>query len=160
MLWIALHLPLLSLEAFAATLTHEQAGAPLALVDAHHIAAANAAARALGVEPGQKRATALALAPDLLIGQADAARDAAFGADDQYQIQSAALTIAKTSTVASSSAARPVPRTLPRPPSTTMTTASMERLKSKLVGSMAPTEWAMRPPARCRAASPRGSARR
>lgn len=77
MLWIALHLPLLSLEAFAATLTQEQAGAPLALVDAHHIAAANAAARALGVEPGQKRATALALAPDLLIGQADAARDAA-----------------------------------------------------------------------------------
>jgi protein ImuB len=76
-LWIALHLPLLSLEAFAATLTQEQAGAPLALVDAHHIAAANAAARALGVEPGQKRATALALAPDLLIGQADAARDAA-----------------------------------------------------------------------------------
>jgi len=76
-LWIALHLPLLSLEAFAATLAHGQADAPLALVDAHHVAAANAAAQALGVEPGQKRATALALAPDLLIGQADATRDAA-----------------------------------------------------------------------------------
>ncbi|MFT3956022.1 MAG: DNA polymerase Y family protein [Piscinibacter sp.] len=77
MLWIALHLPLLSLEAFAATLAPGQGELPLALVDAHHVAAANAAARALGVEPGQTRATALALAPDLLIGQADAARDAA-----------------------------------------------------------------------------------
>ncbi len=77
MLWIALHLPLLSLEAFAATLTEAQAEAPLALEDAHHIAAANAAAQRRGVEPGQKRATALALAPELLIGQADAARDAA-----------------------------------------------------------------------------------
>ena len=77
MLWIALHLPLLSLESFAATLTGEQAQSPLALVDAHHIATVNAEAQALGVEPGQKRATALALAPDLLIGQADAARDAA-----------------------------------------------------------------------------------
>ncbi len=76
MLWIALHLPLLSLEAFAATLAPGQGELPLALVDAHHIAAANAAAHALGVEPGQTRATALALAPDLLIGQADVARDA------------------------------------------------------------------------------------
>jgi len=76
-LWIALHLPLLSLESFAATLVTEQASAPLALVDAHHIATVNTAAQALGIEPGQKRATALALAPQLLIGQADAARDAA-----------------------------------------------------------------------------------
>lgn len=71
---------MLSLEAFAATLTgaaSDGAEAPLALEDAHHIAAANAAARSLGVEPGQKRATALALAPNLRIGQADAARDAA-----------------------------------------------------------------------------------
>ena len=76
MLWIALHLPLLSLESFAATLAADQAAAPLALVDVHHIATANAAAAALGVEPGQKRATALALAPQLVLGQADAARDA------------------------------------------------------------------------------------
>jgi protein ImuB len=76
-LWIALHLPLLSLESFAATLATEQASAPLALVDAHHIATVNTAAQALGIEPGQKRATALALAPQLLIGQADASRDAA-----------------------------------------------------------------------------------
>jgi protein ImuB len=75
--WIALHLPLLSLEAFVATLANGQGSVPLALEEAHHIAAANAAAHALGVEPGQTRATALALAPDLLVGQADAARDAA-----------------------------------------------------------------------------------
>lgn len=75
MRWIALHLPLLSLEAFATTLPAEQAQAPLALMDAHHITAVNAAAHALGVRANQKRATALALAPQLLLGQADAARD-------------------------------------------------------------------------------------
>jgi protein ImuB len=75
MRWIALHLPLLSLEAFAATLPTGPAQAPLALMDAHHIIAVNAAAHALGVRVNQKRATALALAPQLLLGQADAARD-------------------------------------------------------------------------------------
>jgi len=76
MLWVALHLPLLSLESFAATLPPEQAGQPLALMDAHRIVSANAGARALGVEAGMKRATALSLAPQLLLGQADARRDA------------------------------------------------------------------------------------
>ena len=78
MLWIALHLPLLSLESFAATLpcTADRQGQALALMDAHVIRSANAAARALGVEPGLKRATALALAPHLTLGQADPARDA------------------------------------------------------------------------------------
>lgn len=109
MLWIALHLPWLSLESFAATLpagidariaTDKVASAPmtvggvstavataslsradassrpLALVDAHVIASANGAARALGVKPGLKRATALALAPQIMLGQADAKRDA------------------------------------------------------------------------------------
>ena len=67
MLWIALHLPLLSLESFAATLAasagERGADRPLALLDAHRIVGANAAAQALGVKPGLKRATALALAP-------------------------------------------------------------------------------------------------
>ncbi|HSC63043.1 MAG TPA: DNA polymerase Y family protein [Caldimonas sp.] len=80
MLWVALHLPLLSLELFAATLLaldESPAGAePIALVDAHRISAANAAAQAQGVKPGLKRATALALAPRLLLGQADPGRDA------------------------------------------------------------------------------------
>ena len=76
MLWIALHLPLLSLESFAATLTAEAGRQALALMDAHTIQSANHAARALGVKPGLKRATALALAPQLVLGQADATRDA------------------------------------------------------------------------------------
>ena len=78
MLWIALHLPLLSLETFAATLPHDHALTEpvLALVDVHHIVSANGAARALGVKPGLKRATALALAPQIVLGQADPARDA------------------------------------------------------------------------------------
>ena len=76
MLWVALHLPLLSLEAFVATLSAGAAAQPLALMDVHGIVSANAAARALGIAPGLKRATALALAPQLMLGQADAARDA------------------------------------------------------------------------------------
>lgn len=76
MLWIALHLPLLSLESFAATLSPELCAQPIALLDAHRIVSANASARALGVKPGLKRATALALAPQLTLGLADAARDA------------------------------------------------------------------------------------
>jgi protein ImuB len=80
MLWIALHLPSLSLESFVAALPPapgDEAGRqPVALVDAHRISAANAAALALGVKTGLKRATALALAPRITLGQADAGRDA------------------------------------------------------------------------------------
>jgi protein ImuB len=75
-LWIAIHLPLLSLESFAATLPHAPGERPLALMDAQAVLAVNAAARALGVQPGFKRATALALAPQLVLGQADPVRDA------------------------------------------------------------------------------------
>ena len=95
MLWIALHLPLLSLEAFAATLARGPAVSPqpasaagsaesaasieplLALSDVQRITAANSAAQARGVQTGLKRATALALAPQLVLGQADPARDQA-----------------------------------------------------------------------------------
>ena len=75
MLWIALHLPLLSLESFVATMPQEAGAQALALTDGHKIVSVNAAARASGVKPGLKRATALALAPQLLLGQASAARD-------------------------------------------------------------------------------------
>jgi protein ImuB len=75
MLWVALHLPLLSLESFAATLPPEQATQPLALMEGHHIVSANGCAQALGVRSGLKRATALSLAPQLLLGQADERRD-------------------------------------------------------------------------------------
>ena len=76
MLWIALHLPALSLESFAATLGLAQGGLPVALIESHRIVQADAVARNCGVQPGQKRATALALAPELVLGQADARRDA------------------------------------------------------------------------------------
>ncbi len=76
MLWLALHPPQLSLEAFCATLPTAQQGQAVALLTAHRISAANFEALQRGVQPGLKRATALALAGDLLIGQADAARDA------------------------------------------------------------------------------------
>jgi protein ImuB len=75
MLWVAVHLPLLSLESFAATLPAAAADQPLALMDAHRIVSANATAQQLGVKPGLKRATALALAPHLTLAQADARRD-------------------------------------------------------------------------------------
>jgi protein ImuB len=93
MLWIGVHLPALSLESFIATLAPEPAGVaegrqedaldeldplgPVALIERHRIVAANAVARECGVRPGQKRATALALAPHTRLGEADAARDAA-----------------------------------------------------------------------------------
>jgi protein ImuB len=73
-LWVALHLPSLSLEAWAAGLPAD--GRPGALIAEHRVQQADAAARACGVRPGMQRATALALAPDLRLGQADAARDA------------------------------------------------------------------------------------
>ena len=77
MLWLALHLPLLSLEAFCATLPAADAQRPVALLEHHHIGVVNAAAARCGLRPGLKRATALALAADLLLGEAAPARDAA-----------------------------------------------------------------------------------
>jgi protein ImuB len=76
MLWVAIHLPALSLETFAGTLAPELRQAPLALLDGQHISNANPAAQALGVKPGIKRGTALALAPQLTLGEIDAQRDA------------------------------------------------------------------------------------
>jgi protein ImuB len=76
MLWIALHPPALSLDTFAATLGAARQALPLALLQGHRVAAVNGVAAQQGVQPGHKRATALALAPQLCFGQADAARDA------------------------------------------------------------------------------------
>ncbi len=73
--WLAVHLPQLSLEAFCAALP--DASRAVALVADHRIADADAAAAARGVRAGMRRATALALAPELLLAEADAARDAA-----------------------------------------------------------------------------------
>lgn len=76
MLWIALHLPLLSLESFAATLGAASQALPLALQEGTELSVANRVALQLGVKPGLKRSTALAIAPQLVLGQADATRDA------------------------------------------------------------------------------------
>lgn len=75
MRWIGVYAPALSLEAFAATLGAAASVTPLALVAQHHIVVCNALAAEAGVQPGMKRATALALLPNLLLGQADEARD-------------------------------------------------------------------------------------
>ncbi len=85
MLWIGLYLPLLSLETVACLPGFGGGGdsdgpagsaGGLAIVDAHQIVHVDVAGQALGVRPGMKRATALALAPQLLLAQADASRDA------------------------------------------------------------------------------------
>lgn len=76
MLWFAVHLPQLSLEAWLATLPEDQRRGPVALLADHQVQAVNAAAAKAGVQPGLKRATALALLPQLQCGQADPARDA------------------------------------------------------------------------------------
>ena len=76
MLWVALHLPALSLESWVATRAEADAHRPGALLHEHQVVQADAAALALGVRPGMRRATALALAPSLLLGVADAQRDA------------------------------------------------------------------------------------
>lgn len=75
-LWLALHLPSLSLESCAASRDAAQAQRPLALLHQHQVLHADALATACGIRPGMRRATALALAPDLLLGQADVRRDA------------------------------------------------------------------------------------
>jgi protein ImuB len=77
MLWLALHLPSLSLEAYCATLPQADTARPVALLGAQGLSAVNALAAQRGLRAGQRRATALALVPDLLLGQADPARDAA-----------------------------------------------------------------------------------
>lgn len=77
MLWLALHLPRLPLETFCATLAAADGARGVALIDGHHVVAVDAAAAAAGVQPGQQRATALALAPELLLAASDPARDAA-----------------------------------------------------------------------------------
>lgn len=76
MLWLGVHLPVLSLSSLAAELGPAAAAEPLALIGQHRLLAVNAAAQALGLAPGMKRATALALCPTLRLGAADAARDA------------------------------------------------------------------------------------
>ena len=73
--WIAVHLPALPIEALAATVGPDQAHRPLALLDGALITAVDVRAWEAGVRPGQRRATALALEPALLLGRAEAERE-------------------------------------------------------------------------------------
>ncbi len=75
MTWVALHLPRLSLEAFMATTGPTVAGRPVVLLDGATVVGADATALARGIRPGLRRATALALAADLVAGHADPVRD-------------------------------------------------------------------------------------
>jgi len=77
MRWIALHLPLLPLETFCATLPAADAVRPVALVKDHQLAQVNRAAAERGLKPGMKRATALALAGELLLAESHTLREAA-----------------------------------------------------------------------------------
>jgi protein ImuB len=77
MLWLALHLPLLPLEAFCATLSAQDAARPVALLAEHRVAQLNTAAAERGLRPGIKRATALTLAAELLLAEAHPGREAA-----------------------------------------------------------------------------------
>lgn len=77
MLWLALHLPQLALEAFCATLSVAPGTQPpVALIDDHRVHSVNAAAAERGVRAGLKRATALALAGDLQLADRNAQREA------------------------------------------------------------------------------------
>jgi protein ImuB len=71
MLWCALYLHLLPIEVFQRTASpsehHAPVGLQLAICDKHKVLMASAAAQALGVHGGIKRATALALAPDVAL---------------------------------------------------------------------------------------------
>jgi protein ImuB len=75
--WIAVHLPLLPLEAFCATLPAADAARPVALLAEHRVSQVNAAAAERGLRPGIKRATALTLAAELLIAESHPGREAA-----------------------------------------------------------------------------------
>lgn len=77
MRWLALHLPLLPLEAFCATLSAADAARPVALLAEHRVSQVNAAAAERGLRPGIKRATALTLAAELLIAESHPGREAA-----------------------------------------------------------------------------------
>jgi protein ImuB len=81
MLWFALHLPALPLEAWQATAADDRANPvaarPVCVVDARRVVQADAAATAAGIEPGMSAATAASLAAGLQVFARDPAREAA-----------------------------------------------------------------------------------
>lgn len=74
MLWIALHLPKLPLEAL--TPSHEPAAR--CVIEEHAVRVANDAAEAAGIHPGCRKATALALLPELELLERDPVKEGRF----------------------------------------------------------------------------------
>ena len=74
MLWLALHFPLLTLEALPLRQSPED-GAALAVAARGRILVADLVATAAGVLPGQKLSTALGLSPGLRVCERDPARE-------------------------------------------------------------------------------------
>ncbi|MEB2318497.1 MAG: DNA polymerase Y family protein [Pseudomonadota bacterium] len=81
MLWLALHFPDLPLDVFERARPSSDVDglgpAPLAICDRLDILFADARARSTGVDPGMRRASALALLPDLRLIERDPARERA-----------------------------------------------------------------------------------
>jgi protein ImuB len=79
MLWLGIYLPQLALEVFERTVDYNGSDArtsvALAVCDRLHVLLTNPGAQALGVRNGIKRATALALAPDLRMLERDPTRE-------------------------------------------------------------------------------------
>ncbi|MFA7505903.1 MAG: DNA polymerase Y family protein [Burkholderiaceae bacterium] len=80
MLWLALHFPDLPLEVFERTAPGSSGGddiapIPLALCDHRDILLADARASAVGIAPGMRRASALALLPSLRLIERDPVRE-------------------------------------------------------------------------------------
>src|SRR5437660_7640656 len=79
MLWAALLFPSLPLDVFARAWTGQDAARRFVVAsggNAPHVVAANAAARDAGIRRGQSIATALALAPDIVLRDRDLAAEA------------------------------------------------------------------------------------
>jgi protein ImuB len=77
MLWLALHLPWLPLEALPAALQAE-AGTACCVIEQRRVLVANAQAQALGVLPGMSSATASSMAPQVRQFVREAERETAF----------------------------------------------------------------------------------
>lgn len=77
MLWIALYLPQLPLQALPWSRTGLEDALPVAVAEQHALLGVNRAAHALGVRAGQSVATALSLLPQLVVIPCDRPREAA-----------------------------------------------------------------------------------
>jgi protein ImuB len=77
MLWFALHLPALPLEAWRSAAADGADARPACVVDARRVVQADAAATAAGIEPGMSAASAASLAAGLQVFARDLAREAA-----------------------------------------------------------------------------------